>query len=92
MSAAPDDPVVAAVYETVAAALAEHDKATAVRTAVAAVTSGAVSVPVLYRDVLARILADTGAAWQPRSGRPSGRNTWQAPPCAPSSRSCTRGS
>ncbi len=53
-----------AVYAAVAAALADHDKATAVRTAVEAVTAGAVSIPGLYRDVLARILADTGAAWQ----------------------------
>ena len=58
------DPTVQAVYEAVAAALAHHDKATAVRTAVEAVTSGAVAIPVLYRDVLSRILADTGAAWQ----------------------------
>ena len=53
-----------AVYAAVAAALAGHDKATAVRTAVEAVTSGEVSIPVLYRGVLTRILADTGAAWQ----------------------------
>jgi methanogenic corrinoid protein MtbC1 len=52
------------VYEAVAAALAAHDKATAVRIAVEAVTAGALSIPELYRDVLARILADTGAAWQ----------------------------
>jgi methanogenic corrinoid protein MtbC1 len=58
------DASVDAVYEAVAAALADHDKATAVRTAVDAVTSGAATIPVLYRDVLARILADTGAAWQ----------------------------
>ncbi len=53
-----------AVYAAVAAALADHDKATAVRTAVEAVTTGVISIPGLYRDVLARILADTGAAWQ----------------------------
>jgi len=58
------DPAVEAVYRAVAAALAEHDKATAVRTAVEAVTTGAVAIPALYRDVLARILMDTGAAWQ----------------------------
>ena len=52
------------VYVAVAAALATHDKAAAVQTAVAAVTSGAISIPVLYREVLTRILADTGAAWQ----------------------------
>lgn len=55
---------VEAAYEAVAAALAAHDKATAVRTAVEAVTSGAVTIPALYRDVLGRILGDTGAAWQ----------------------------
>lgn len=60
----PSDPRVIAVYEAVAAALAEHDKETAVRTAVEAVTSGGISIPVLYRDVLVRILADTGEAWQ----------------------------
>jgi methanogenic corrinoid protein MtbC1 len=53
-----------AVYGAVAEALAAHDKATAVRTAVEAVESGVISIPVLYRDVLTRILADTGAAWQ----------------------------
>ncbi len=58
------DPALEAVYRAVAAALAEHDKATAVRTAVEAVTTGAVAIPALYRDVLARILMDTGAAWQ----------------------------
>ena len=36
-------PTVQAVYEAVAAALGEHDKATAVRTAVEAVTSGALT-------------------------------------------------
>lgn len=59
-----DEPAaVEAAYEAVAAALADHDKATAVRSAVEAVSSGAVSIPVLYRHVLSRILADTGEAW-----------------------------
>jgi len=59
-----DEPAaVQAAYKAVADALADHDKATAVRTAVEAVTSGAVSIPTLYRDVLSRILADTGEAW-----------------------------
>ena len=58
-----EDPSVDAVYRAVAAALADHDKPTAVRTAVEAVSSGAVSIPALYRDVLTRILADTGEAW-----------------------------
>ena len=60
----PTDSGVQAVYGAVAAALAAHDKATAVRTAVEAVTSETVTIPVLYRDVLFRILSDTGAAWQ----------------------------
>jgi MerR family transcriptional regulator, light-induced transcriptional regulator len=55
---------VAVAYERVTGALAAHDKPTAVRTAVEAVTSGALTIPELYRDVLAPILADTGAAWQ----------------------------
>jgi methanogenic corrinoid protein MtbC1 len=59
-----DDPsAVRVVHEQVAAALASHDKATAVRTAVEAVSAEAVSIPVLYRDILSRILADTGEAW-----------------------------
>jgi methanogenic corrinoid protein MtbC1 len=59
-----DEPaVVDALYAEVAAALSSHDKARAVRTAVEAVTGQAVSIPVLYRDVLTRILADTGEAW-----------------------------
>jgi methanogenic corrinoid protein MtbC1 len=59
-----DEPAaVRAAYQAVAEALADHDKATAVRTAVEAVSSGAVSIPALYRDVLLRILADTGEAW-----------------------------
>jgi methanogenic corrinoid protein MtbC1 len=41
-----------------------YEVVAAVRTAVEAVTSGSVTIQVLYRDVLARILADTGAAWQ----------------------------
>ena len=85
-----DEPAaVRPLYQAVAEALADHDKATAVRTAVEAVSSGAVSIPELYRDVLTRILADTGEAWH--AGRaPSGRSTSRAPPCAPSWRSCIR--
>ena len=63
-TAGPADPGVQGLYDAVAAALAAHDKATAVRTAVEAVTGGAVTIPALYRDVLTHILADTGAAWQ----------------------------
>jgi MerR family transcriptional regulator, light-induced transcriptional regulator len=58
------DPSAEAVYREVAAALAEHDKAAAVAIAVDAVTSGRVTVSTLYRQVLTRILSDTGAAWQ----------------------------
>ena len=54
---------VKAVYEAVAAALADHDKATAVRAAMDAVSGGDISIPVLYRDVLTRVLIDTGEAW-----------------------------
>jgi MerR family transcriptional regulator, light-induced transcriptional regulator len=53
-----------ALYDEIAAALGAHDKATAVRTAVEAVTSGRVTIPELYRDVLTAILAATGVAWQ----------------------------
>ena len=60
----PDQPdAVRAVYETVATALVGHDKATAVRAAVEAVSAGRVSIPTLYRDVLTRILTETGEAW-----------------------------
>lgn len=52
------------LYLALAAHLGAHDKAGAVRTAVEAVTSGVVTIPALYRDVLAPLLADTGAAWQ----------------------------
>jgi MerR family transcriptional regulator, light-induced transcriptional regulator len=54
----------AAVFDEVAAALEAHDKASAVRTAVEAVTSGRITIPELYRDVLTAILAAAGAAWQ----------------------------
>ena len=57
---APEGPL---VYAEVAADLARHDKPAAVRTAVEAVSNGAVSIPELYR-VLTGILADTGTAWQ----------------------------
>lgn len=54
----------AAAYEAVAGALAAHDKPTAVRTAVEAVTSGAMTIPALYRDVLTPLLVNAGSAWQ----------------------------
>lgn len=52
------------VFDAVAAALAERDKAAAVRAAVDAVVSGRIGIPELYRDVLTGILAAAGAAWQ----------------------------
>jgi methanogenic corrinoid protein MtbC1 len=59
-----DEPAaVQAVHDAVAAALANHDRPTAVRTAVEAVSSGALTIPALYRDVLTRVLVDTGEAW-----------------------------
>jgi len=53
----------------VAAALAAHDKPSAVRAAVEAVSQGRVSVPGLYRDVLAPVLDEVGAEWQAGSRR-----------------------
>ena len=47
-----------------AQAFAEHDKPAFVRTAVEAVTSGAISIPKLYRDVLTPLLVQAGASWQ----------------------------
>ena len=44
--------------------VAAHDRAAFVRTAVEAVTSGAVSIPGLYREVLTPLLVQTGSAWQ----------------------------
>ena len=44
--------------------LARHDKPAFVRTAVEAVSSGGVSIPTLYRDVLTPLLTQTGSAWQ----------------------------
>ena len=50
--------------EAVAAALEGHDRSTAVRTAVEAVSSGEIGVPELYRDVLIPLLHATGDAWR----------------------------
>ena len=52
------------LLERIAVALSDHDKPTAVRTAVQAVTSGSIAIAALYRDVLTPLLVDTGAAWQ----------------------------
>lgn len=53
-----------ALSEQLGAAFAEHDKPKAVRAAVQAVTSGALSIPALYRDVLTPLLAHAGDSWQ----------------------------
>jgi MerR family transcriptional regulator, light-induced transcriptional regulator len=52
------------VRRGVSAALKEHDRATAVRTAVEAVSSGAIDVPALYREVLVPLMHETGEAWR----------------------------
>jgi len=52
------------LIDRVAAALASHDKPAAVRTAVEAVTSGAISIATLYRDILTPLLVHAGASWQ----------------------------
>ena len=54
----------AGIYGRVGAALAEHDKATAVRLAVEAVTSGEISIQGLYRLVLSPLLNHAGSSWQ----------------------------
>lgn len=50
--------------EEIAAALAARDRGRAVQAALEAVASGTVTIPVLYREVLAPLLVETGAAWQ----------------------------
>jgi len=55
--------------EDLAAALADGDKAAAVRAALDAVESGALSVIALYREVLTPLLAETGDGWQHGSVR-----------------------
>jgi methanogenic corrinoid protein MtbC1 len=47
-----------------AAHLAAHDKAAFVRTAVEAVSSGAVGIAQLYREILTPLLVQTGSSWQ----------------------------
>jgi methanogenic corrinoid protein MtbC1 len=46
------------------AALADHDRAAAVATALDAVSSGELDIPTLYVDVLARLMTDLGGSWQ----------------------------
>jgi len=57
-------PTASELYEVLAAHLAAHDKPTFVRAAVGAVTSGAVSIPSLYREVLTPLLVAAGSSWQ----------------------------
>jgi methanogenic corrinoid protein MtbC1 len=52
------------IRELITLQLAEHDKAAAVRTAVEAVEGGALSIPMLYQEVLRPLLVHTGQAWQ----------------------------
>ena len=56
--------IVADLSAELGAAFAQHDKPAAVRTAVEAVTSGAISIATLYRDVLTPLLVHAGASWQ----------------------------
>ncbi|MCX6363191.1 MAG: cobalamin-dependent protein, partial [Actinobacteria bacterium] len=57
-------PTPSELYEMLAVHLAAHDKPDFVRTAVEAVTSGAVSIPILYREVLTPLLVQAGSSWQ----------------------------
>jgi methanogenic corrinoid protein MtbC1 len=52
------------LHDVLAIHLADHDKPAFVRTAVEAVSSGAVSIAQLYREVLTPLLARAGSAWQ----------------------------
>ena len=58
------DEVTMTLYEQLGTHFAAHDKAAAVRTAVEAVTSGRISIAVLYRDVLTPLLVNAGTTWQ----------------------------
>jgi len=54
----------AELYDVLADHLAAHDKPAFVRTAVEAVSSGAVGIAQLYREVLTPLLVDAGSSWQ----------------------------
>jgi len=54
----------AELYDVLALHLAAHDKPAFVRTAVEAVSSGAVGIAQLYREVLTPLLVQAGSAWQ----------------------------
>lgn len=55
---------VAELYDRISVHLSQRDREAAVRIAVEAVTSGAISIPALYRDVLSPLLSRTGEEWQ----------------------------
>ena len=52
------------LYDVLAVHLAEHDKPAFVRTAVEAVSGGAVGIAQLYREVLTPLLVRAGSSWQ----------------------------
>ena len=54
----------AELFDVLAVHLAAHDKPTFVRTAVEAVSSGAVGIAQLYREVLTPLLVHAGSSWQ----------------------------
>jgi methanogenic corrinoid protein MtbC1 len=60
----PRHDVAAELYDRLAVLLSDHDRPAAVRAAVGAVSSGAIGIPELYRDVLSPLLSRTGEAWQ----------------------------
>ncbi|MEI6450646.1 MAG: cobalamin B12-binding domain-containing protein [Actinomycetes bacterium] len=57
-------PTAAHLFDVLAVHLAAHDKPAFVRTAVEAVSSGAVGIAQLYREVLTPLLVQAGSAWQ----------------------------
>ncbi|MFA4964532.1 MAG: cobalamin-dependent protein [Thermoleophilia bacterium] len=59
-----DADVAMRLYERLAGFLAAHDRASAVRTAVEAVTSGAIDIRGLYREVLSPLLVNAGYGWK----------------------------
>lgn len=50
--------------DRIGAAIAAHDRATAVREALAAVAAGDIDIPALYDEVLARVMTEIGREWQ----------------------------
>ena len=60
----PHHDVAAELHDRLAVLLSDYDREAAVRAAVEAVSSGAIGIPELYRDVLSPLLSRTGEAWQ----------------------------